>query len=62
MYQRALAIRENVLGADHQLTLDTRAHLQEALVVLGQTHEAASMMGAHKQKKMAEEPKQIPEV
>ncbi|MFL5590591.1 MAG: tetratricopeptide repeat protein [Ktedonobacteraceae bacterium] len=35
LYQRALTIREHVLGPDHQLTLDTRERLQEVLVALG---------------------------
>ena len=49
MYQRALATREHVLGPDHQLTLDTRAHLHEALAMLGQVEEAAHVEAPHEE-------------
>ena len=39
MYQRALTTREQVLGPDHPLTCDTRMHLQQVLVALGQAPE-----------------------
>ena len=53
MYQRALTTREHVLGSDHQLTLDTRARLQE---VLGQMSEAP-----HKEEGMAAAKNRMPE-
>src|SRR5437588_8315389 len=52
MYQRALTTREHVLGSDHQLTLDTRARLQE---VLGQMSEAP-----HKEEGMAAAKNRMP--
>ncbi|SRR5260370_902574 len=51
LYQRVLAIRENILGADHPLTTDTHERLQAVLVVLGQTEEAARVEVPRKEEK-----------
>ena len=61
MYQRALTTREHVLGPDHQLTLDTRARLQEVLVGLGQMQEAAHVEAPHKEEGMAAVKNRMPE-
>ncbi len=45
LYQRALTIRENVLGADSPVTSDTREQLQAVLGALGQTEEATREKG-----------------
>ena len=45
LYQRALTIRENVLGADSPVTADTREQLQAALGALGRTEEATRGKG-----------------
>lgn len=40
LYQRALAIREQYLGSDHAVTRETRACLQETVLMPGQIKEA----------------------
>ena len=45
LYQRALTIRENVLGADSPVTADTREQLLAVLGALGRTEEATREKG-----------------
>lgn len=49
LYQRALTIREQVLGSDYPMTTDTCERLHAVLDALGQTQEAARVEAAHKE-------------
>ena len=50
LYQRALTMRERLLGPENPLTLDTRTRLLE---VLEQRQEAAPVEAAHQQEGLA---------
>ncbi len=45
LYQHALKIREHAFGADSPVAADTREHLQEVLVELGQRQETGRLEG-----------------
>lgn len=49
LYQRALTIREQVLGSDYPMTTDTCERLHAVLNALGQSQEAARVEAAHKE-------------